>query len=596
MADQTIETEKTSAPLSIRGLNWLEPTVDPQKVSRFARETGLNEVLSTLLVSRGVQPDDVDGFLEPKLRDLCPDPSSLQDMDKAAAEIAAAILDGRKVTVFADYDVDGATSAAQLMRYFRHFDRDLGLYVPDRLKEGYGPSPEAFQSLKDDGVDLVITVDCGAAAIPALAHARDIGLPVIVLDHHLMSGALPDCLALVNPNRPDDTSGQGHMAAAGVVFILLVALNRVFREVHHREPKSLPDLTTYLDLCALGTLCDMAPLHGVNRAFVVQGLRILERDECPGILALAQVSGRSAPRSVTDLTFGIGPQLNAGGRIGDPWLATRLLATQTFDAAIPMAETLNALNQARKDVEADILHQARNQIIRKLEAHPDRKILIAAGEDWHPGVIGIVAGRLKDEFHRPVIVIGYGDSFGALAKGSARSVGGINIGDAIAAAAREGILASGGGHAMAGGLSMEPDRLDQLSDFLEELCQNDDAAIRTARNVQIQQNVLCSACNLEFVTLIEQAGPYGAGAPKPILRLRDVRVVSSRIIGQNHIKAILSDGSAQIEAIAWRCADQPLGEALRTSQVLDVIGYAQRNVWQGRDRVQFEIFDAVKIK
>ena len=582
----------TSLEPSVRGLIWTRPDCDTVAVGNFARQTGLDETLSTLLLSRGVNADEVEGFLNPTLKEFFPDPSSFSDMDKAAGIIAQSIVDGRSVAVFADYDVDGATSAAQLIRYFRHFNRDLFLYVPDRVREGYGPSPEAFAELKSRGIDLVITVDCGAAATAALKHAENIDLSVIVLDHHLMGSDLPNCAALVNPNRLDCVSGQGHLAAAGVVYVLLVALNRVFRSSYGKQSSELPDLLKLLDLCALGTLCDMAPLKGVNRAFVLQGLKIVARDESSGMLALSQVSGRSAPRRVTDLTFGIGPQLNAGGRIGDPWLATKLLSTDSLEEALPVAEELHILNEARKAVERDILEAARLQLLNELEKEPDRKILIAYGEGWHPGIIGIVAGRLKDEFHRPVLVIGWGDEFGPLAKGSARSVPGINIGDAIAAAAKEEILVSGGGHAMAGGLSMQKDKLAALSEFLEHSALESGAALSAAREVTYDVDILGSALNMNLVDLIERAGPYGAGAPKPLIRIRSARIEMSRAIGTGHKKIILNDGSGKVDAVAWRVVDRPMGDLLQTGQLLDVLGYVERNSWQGRDAVQFEIFDA----
>lgn len=594
MAGTDTKTQAQAKKSSAKGLIWLDPVQDEKAIGDFARQTGLDEVLSAFLVSRGVSADDVDVFLNPTLKSLCPDPSRFTDMDIAVEEIASAILNDRKVTVFADYDVDGATSAAQLYRYFSHFGREPGLYVPDRLTEGYGPSPESFQLLKDKGMDLVITVDCGAAAQDALDHAAQIGLPVIVLDHHLMNDRIPHCLALVNPNRKDCLSGQGHLAAAGVVFILLVALNRHFRDALGYRQADLPDLMTYLDLCALGTLCDMAPLTGVNRAFVVQGLKVICQEESAGLLALSQVSGRSVPKTVTDLTFGIGPQLNAGGRIGDPWLASKLLSTRELAEALPMAEQLHALNEARKAVEADILREARQSLARLVEDDPARKILVVMGEGWHPGIIGIVAGRLKDEFHRPVIVIGYGDGIGELAKGSARSVPGINIGAAIAKAKDVGILRSGGGHAMAGGLSMAPERLGDLTGFLEAECVGTDDAILSAKHLAITQDILGRAVSLSLANIVERAGPYGAGAPKPLFRIRAAHVEFSRTIAEHHKKAVINDGSGRVDAVAWRVSDRPLGDLIRNDAVIDVTGYVERNTWQGRDSVQFEIFDAME--
>lgn len=590
------DQKSRTADMSARGLVWIEPQQDEQKVQAFARQTGHDEVLSAFLVEMGVEPEQVDDFLHPTLRSFCPDPSSFADMDKATEEIAKSILERRKVTVFADYDVDGATSAAQLTRYFRHFGLELGLYVPDRLAEGYGPSPAAFQVLKDRGMDLVITVDCGAAAEKALAHARGIDLPIIVLDHHLMKAEIPHCLALVNPNRPDCTSEQGHLAAAGVVFMLLISLNRYFRTVKGYRADQLPDLKQYLDLCCLGTLCDMAPLKGVNRAFVVQGLKQVEAECSAGLFALSQVSGRSSPKSVTDMTFGIGPQLNAGGRIGDPWLASNLLSTDDMNEAMPLAEQLHILNNARKDVENEILTLARRQLEISLEENPSQNVLIATGEGWHPGVIGIVAGRLKDEFHRPVVVIGHGDEFGDLAKGSARSVTGMNIGEALSRAVDAGLLVSGGGHAMAGGLSMQVCDFDALRTFLNHALSDKESELETAREVEISLDVLASSVNLKLLSFVEMAGPYGAAAPKPLFRIKNVRVEFSRIIGENHKKLTFSDGSGRIDAVAWRVVDRPLGDILQKDRNLDIIGYIERNSWQGREAVQFEIFDAKENK
>ena len=574
---------------------WNKPNLDQKKVDDFVRLSGLDPILSAFLVTRGVSPENVDSFLNPTLKELCPNPSSFADMDLAIEHIAKALLEKKKISIFADYDVDGATSAAQLIRYFRYFGVEAGLYVPNRLTEGYGPSPEAFQSLKDQGNDLVITVDCGAAAEAALKHAENIDLSIIVLDHHLMS-SIPKCLALVNPNRMDCQSGQGHLAAAGVVFVLLIGLNRFFREEAGRATADLPDLRQFLDLCALGTLCDMAPLKGVNRAFVVQGLKIVAQDQSPSLLALSQVSERSPPRRVTDLTFGIGPQLNAGGRIGDPWLATKLLSLDSIEEALPLAEQLNALNQARKIVQSEILDAARLQITTKLQTAPDTKILIAMGEGWHPGVIGIVAGRLKDEFHKPVIVIGFGDEFGTLAKGSARSIPGINIGELISIASKDGILESGGGHAMAGGLSMMPDRLSELETFLAAGCYDEHLAFEDARTVDISLDVIGASLTLDFLDVIERAGPFGASAPKPILRIKRAKVTYVRQVGDNHLKVTLDDGSGAIDGISWNSADQKLGEMMKPGAVLDVIGYCERNSWRGRESVQLEIYDVCENK
>ncbi|MDP1555247.1 MAG: single-stranded-DNA-specific exonuclease RecJ, partial [Hyphomonas sp.] len=517
------------------------------------------------------------------------------DMDKAAGVILDAILDGRKVVVFADYDVDGGTSSAILARYFRAWGRDLGLYVPDRLEEGYGPSPEAFRYLKAQGAELVITVDCGAAAIRALDEAVAIDLPIIVIDHHLMSGAVPHTAALVNPNRPDCNSGQGHLAAAGVVFVFVAALNRLARERGIAPPEGLPDILPLLDLCALGTLCDMAPLTGVNRAFVRQGLSMMARDQNPGLRALADVSGIGRIETVYHATFLLGPRLNAGGRVGDPWLAAKLLATDDRAEAIELAERLHGLNDERKALESAILDAATAQAERALAENPTRGVLIAAGEGWHPGVIGIVAGRLKDRFHLPSIVIGWGDGLGPVAKGSGRSVKGVNLGAAISEAARAGVILSGGGHAMAGGLSMDPEQLPRFDAWMLDHMSSFAAERDAALDMDIDAVLAPGAASPQLVAAIASLGPFGIGAPEPVFVLRDVNVTGVRRVGTPHLRFTVEDASGRLESIAWRAEGTPVGDALRQGGKFDIAGRLKADNWNGRDRVQLEMLDLTRL-
>lgn len=583
-------------PISAGGRRWKLVETDPRRVQSLLPVTGGIDLLARLMAARSIDPADAAGFLAPTLREYFPDPSSFADMDKAAGIVLDAILDGRKVVVFADYDVDGGTSSAILARYFRAWSRDLGLYVPDRLEEGYGPSPAAFRYLKSNGAELVITVDCGAAAVQALDEANAIGLPIVVIDHHLMSGPPPKAAALVNPNRPDCKSGQGHLAAAGVVYVFVAAMNRLARERGIAPPAGLPDILPLLDLCALGTLCDMAPLTGVNRAFVRQGLSMMSRDQNPGLRALADVSGIGRVESVYHATFVLGPRLNAGGRVGDPWLAAKLLATDDRAEAIDLAERLHALNDERKALETAILDAATAQAERALEANPDRGVLIAAGEGWHPGVIGIVAGRLKDRFHLPSIVIGWGDGLGPVAKGSGRSVRGVNLGAAISEAAREGVILSGGGHAMAGGLSMDPSQLagfdawmlDHMSAFAAER----DAAL----DLDIDAVLAPGAATPALVSRIATLGPFGVGAPEPVFLLQDVAISGLRRIGVNHMRFIAEDASGRIECVAWRAEDQPIGQALRQGGRFGLVGRLKTDTWNGRERVQLEINDVAALQ
>ncbi|WP_084396055.1 single-stranded-DNA-specific exonuclease RecJ [Henriciella aquimarina] len=577
---------------SLSGRFWSMVSADEAAIRTFSQKTGLPDLVARLLLSRGITHEEAGAFLEPKLRDTFPDPSSFQDMEKAAGLLLDAIAGGQSVVVFADYDVDGGTSSALLTRYFRHWGQELGLYVPDRLTEGYGPSPEAFRHLKEQGADLVVTVDCGAAATAALDEARAIGLPVIVVDHHLMGRDIPPTAALVNPNRADDTSGYGHLAAAGVVFVLLAAMNKLARERNIAPSGGLPDILQWLDLCALGTLCDMSPLQDANRAFVRQGLKIMARGQNQGLRALADIAGIGEIESVYHATFMLGPRLNAGGRIGDPWLAAKLLATEDRAEAIALAERLHGLNDERKAVETAILEDAQIQAERLLEADPDRSVLIASGEGWHPGVIGIVAGRLKDRFHLPSIVIGWGEGLGPVGKGSARSVKGVNIGHAITQAAKEGILISGGGHAMAGGLAIEPDRIGDLDSWMcaHMSAFKDERA--EARRLEIDGVLAPGGISPELCDQIEALGPFGQGAPQPVFAIRHVQPASARRIGQNHVKFFADDGTARLECISWRTADTEIGQAVFSGQPLHIAGRLKQDEWNGRRRVQFEVIDA----
>ncbi|MEM6411402.1 MAG: single-stranded-DNA-specific exonuclease RecJ [Pseudomonadota bacterium] len=578
---------------SLGGRRWLLARYDESLARQLSAKLGGDDLLGRLLAGREVIPSDVDRFLAPTLRDTFPDPSSFADMDKAAELTLDAILDGRKVTVFADYDVDGGTASAILTRYFRSWGRALGLYVPDRLTEGYGPSPQAFQQLKNSGQELVITVDCGAAARDALSEARRIDLPVIVLDHHLMQGDVPDCAALVNPNRPDCSSNAGHLAGAGVAFVFAAAINRLAKK-RGITPSSgtLPDLMQWLDLCALGTLCDMAPLKDVNRAFAIQGLKIMARNGNPGIRALADVSGIGEINSVYHATFMLGPRLNAGGRISDPRLAAKLLATDDRAEALAIAERLHAVNDERKALETSILDAATAQAERKLADNPDLPVLVASGEGWHPGVIGIVAGRLKDKFHLPSIVIGWGDGLGPVAKGSARSVSGINIGDVISEAAQEGRLLSGGGHAMAGGLSVQPDDIDAFSEWISERLTGRAKDLAQARHLSIDAVLSPGAVTVDTYDTISRIGPFGADAPEPMFAIQDIEITQSRAIGENHLKFTAEDGGGQIECLAWRARDTALGDAIIGGGRLHLAGRLKLNEWNGRKRAQFEVADA----
>jgi len=594
--------QKSSAPdylgvsQSLSGKAWRQRPTDEKLAAEHARRLQAPDLVGRMLAARGVALDDAQLFLNPTLKDLFPDPSTFADMDTAAGAILDAIVSGRPTAVFADYDVDGGTASAILSRYFRAWGRELILYVPDRLMEGFGPTPGAFRALKKMGAELVVTVDCGAAAIEALKTANEIGLDVVVMDHHLMhDDHTPPTLALVNPNRPDDKSGHGFLAAAGVVFVLIAALNRLARQRGVAPEGGLPDPMKWLDLVALGTLCDMAPLKGVNRAFVIRGLAVLERLENPGLKALAEVSNIEAPKSVYHATFILGPRLNAGGRIGDPWTAAKLLATDDRAEAILLAEKLNAQNAERKDVEAGILAAATKQAEARLKQKPDAGIIVVGGEGWHPGVIGIVAGRLKEKFHRPAVVIGWGEGLGPVARGSGRSVPGVNLGELISRAARSGLLLSGGGHAMAAGLSIDPKRIDELREHLESETKGATFELAEARVLEIDGALGPGAANGALLDLIERVGPFGSGAPEPLFAVPNVRAQGARRVGENHLAFdMVGEDGSRLRAIAFRVADGPEGEAVTQGHQLHVAGRLRADTWRGPGKVQIEVADIAK--
>ncbi|MGE0830987.1 MAG: single-stranded-DNA-specific exonuclease RecJ, partial [Hyphomonadaceae bacterium] len=493
---------------SLSGRAWRAREADLKLAELHRRKHGLPEIAARLLAARGISEADAALFLKPTLRELFPDPSTFADMDKAANAIEDAIVHNRKTAVFCDYDVDGGTSGAQLVRYFRARGRELMIYVPDRMMEGYGPSALAFERLKKEGVELVITVDCGAAAEGPLNAAAEMGLDVVVLDHHLMSGPPPKALAVVNPNRLDCKSGQGSLTAAGVVLVALAAVNREARKRGSIGANNLPNPLDNLDLSALGTVCDVAPLLGFNRAIVSQGLKVLKNGKNPGLAALARNAGRAELGSVYDLGFILGPRINAGGRIGDASLAARMLSTDDEAEANEIALQLEDLNVERRKREADMLAEA----MALAESDP-RPVVIVGSPRWHPGVIGIAAGRLKDKILKPVIVLG-GAGEGEPAKGSGRSLPGVNLGAAVAAAAKAGVALAGGGHAMAAGLTVEWERVEALKDFLSEALGADIAAAEgAARTLPIDAVAHLGAIDLTLCDALDRIGPYGAGHP-----------------------------------------------------------------------------------
>ncbi len=578
---------------SLSGRAWRMRPAEAETTRAHMQAHGFDEPLARALASRGVGPGQGADFLRPTLRALFPDPSSFMDMDAAAQAIIDALRAKARVHVFADYDVDGASSAALLVRWFRVLGAELPIYVPDRLTEGYGPSARAFDTLKAAGADLVITVDCGAAANEALAHAAAIGLNVVVIDHHLMRDSPPKALAVVNPNRPGCNSGQGNLAAAGVVFVLLAALNREARRRGLFADRAEPDIRQWLDLAALGAICDVTGLTGFNRALTGLGLKVMSDWRNPGLRALLAAAGAEpGPAKSNHCGFILGPRINAGGRIGRADLGARLLSTDDPAEAAALAAELDALNLSRREVERTVTEAA----VRRVEAsgaHADESaVVLVEGEDWHPGVVGIVAGRLRERWRKPVIVIGV-DPVTGVGKGSGRSQPGMNLGRAVQAAWEAGVLMAGGGHAMAAGLTVGGGRIGELKAFLNDRLANERIIAVAEDWLEVDALLDPGGATRDLFEAFEQLAPFGPANPEPVFALAGVQAREPAQMNGGHVRCRLvgADG-ASIRAVAWRCADLPSGQALLSGQGgLNVVGRLKADDWNGRRGVQLEIED-----
>jgi single-stranded-DNA-specific exonuclease len=551
-------------------------------VEAMLQATPLPRAVCQVLARRGVEPSEAEAFLEPQLRDLLPDPRSLKDMEPAAARFLAAVAGRERIAIFADYDVDGGTSAALLIDWLRQMGRSATLYVPDRIDEGYGPNDEAMAMLAA-GHDLIVCVDCGTLSHGPVAAAK--GADVVILDHHLGGETLPDALAVVNPNRQDERGDLAHLCAAGVVFLMLVEAGRQLRETGQTGP----DLIAMLDLVALATVADVAPLIGVNRAFVRQGLRIMARRARPGLVALADVARMDSAPSAYHLGFLMGPRVNAGGRIGQADLGARLLSCDDAQAAQAMAERLDHLNGERREIEAGVQAAAMAQAeARGLDA----PLVWAASEGWHPGVVGIVASRLKEAAHRPAIVIGFD---GEIGKGSGRSVSGVDLGAAIQRLAAEGLLIKGGGHKMAAGLTVARNQLEVAMARLSELLARQGAGTGGAADLTLDGMLMPEAATPELISRIEAAGPFGAGAPAPRYAFADMQIRFAKRVGERHLKLRFAQtGGTTMDAICFGAFDGPLGPALEAhgGGLFHLAGRLELNTWQGRTTAQLRLEDA----
>jgi len=575
---------------SLAGRRWRQRAGDDRAGLALAQRLGLPEIVGRLLAARGVGIEEADRFLAPTLRDFLPDPSHLRDMDKTVARIVRAITEGELIAVFGDYDVDGATSSALLQRFFAAIGCRTRLYIPDRQREGYGPNAPALLRLRSEGVAVAITVDCGTSAHAPLAAAAEAGLDVIVIDHHVAEPGLPPAYAIVNPNRLDEESRHGVLAAVGVTFLLVVAVNRALRQAGWYASRRAPDLVQWLDLVALGTVCDVVPLTGVNRALVAQGLKVLQRRANPGLAALADVAGLGERLDCYHAGFILGPRVNAGGRVGQADLGARLLASEDVVETRAIAQQLDALNGERREIEARVLAQAIDQVESGDRRAP---LLFVAGEGWHPGVIGIVASRLKERYNRPACVAAVSDGIG---KGSGRSVTGFALGPAVIAARQAGLLINGGGHAMAAGFTVEAARLGELRDFLADRAVTALGPDGVVRELGIDGLVAAAAATPELVSLVARLGPFGTGNAEPRFALANQRIARADVVGGQHVRCILADGggSARLKAIAFRCLDSELGPALLQGQGqgFHLAGHLRADQWQGREEVQLIIEDA----
>jgi single-stranded-DNA-specific exonuclease len=583
---------------SLTGRAWVDRLGDAETriAQAITQRTGMSEILSRILAGRGVGIDEAEDYLNPTLRGLMPDPSSMADMDKLAARIVEAITNNEKVALFGDYDVDGASSCALMSRYLRHFGLDPDVYIPDRIFEGYGPNIAAIDKLIDAGAKLLITLDCGTVSDDPIAHARSRGVDVLVIDHHLSDQDLPPANALVNPNRPDDISGLGYLCAAGVTFMVLVAVNRLLRQ---RGDTGQPDLMQLLDLVALATVCDVVPLNRLNRAFVVRGLEVARRQANRGIGALALAARVTGPLNPYHLGYLVGPRINAGGRIGDAALGTRLLTLDDEHEALVIAARLNDLNAERQKIEVEAVEEATRVAEEEIGEGEGPPVLVLASANWHAGVVGLVAARLRERFERPAFAIAlHADGTGT---GSGRSMPGVDLGRAVIAAVEADIIQKGGGHAMAAGVTLKPGQLGAFRAHMSEALKDSVGVARALTALKIDAALTARGATVEFVEDMERAGPFGSGNPQPVFAFPAHRVKFPQVVGVGgHVSfQLTSDDGARIKAIAFRAAKTALGQVLLAAGPdtrLHLAGTLTLDHYQGASSVQLRLSDAAEIR
>jgi single-stranded-DNA-specific exonuclease len=582
---------------SATGLKWVDRLGQREAniALAMAQNHGFPDLVTRVLAGRGVGLDEAAAFMEPTIKSLMPDPASLTDMNKAAERIASAIAGHEKVAIFGDYDVDGACSSAILSRFLTHYGVANRIYIPDRIFEGYGPNPAAMQELAGQA-SLIVTVDCGTNSAAAIEAAKAAGADVVVLDHHQVGGELPAAAhAVVNPNREDDLSGQGHLCAAGVVFLTLVQTLRFIREQRIATGTLSPDLLSLLDLVALATVCDVVPLKELNRAFVVKGILVARAQQNVGLAALARVSRIGEPLNAFHFAYLIGPRINAGGRIGDAGLGARLLTLDDPNEAMRIAEELDRLNQERQAMETIMLEQAETEAMVELSAGSGPAVLVTASDDWHPGIVGLIAARLKERARRPAFAIAFNAN--GTGSGSGRSINGFDLGKLVRSAVEHGLLVKGGGHAMAAGITVERAKMGALRAFFEENASEMVGQLRNNASLAIDGALSAAGATVPLHETMEKAGPYGSGHPQPVLVLPHHRLVDARMVGTAHVKATLAGADGKrINAIAFRAVGSKLGDFLfnQLGQSMHVAGNLALNHWNGSTTTQFRILDAAK--
>ena len=591
MNENLLTIEKRS---SINGTFWKKRLINDGLDTDKITDSKLNSILETILYGRNIKKEDFDDFLDPKVNKLIIDPNELVDMDNAIKEITSAMIDNKKIGIIGDYDVDGTTSSSLLKNFFDHYNINSEVYIPDRLKDGYGPNIFAFDQFIEKGIDTVITVDCGSASIKPLEYANKNNIKVIIIDHHKVDNILPECFAHINPTRKDDNSNLNHLAAVGLTFLFIVALRRALRDIKEFNNISEPNLKKYLDIVALGTICDVVQLKSLNRAFVKEGLKIINNTDKIGIKSLCSVAGIKNI-DVYELGYILGPRINAAGRTGSPELGFRLLTSDNNDETNAIADKLNELNKERQNIERKVLDQSLEKVenyMRENGLNDYPTSIFVSNDNWHLGVLGIVASRLKDKFHRPSFVI---SSNNDLCTASARSLPGIDIGKIILEGVNQGILLSGGGHAMAGGFSIDKNKIEEFNKFCDHKILELDNDILTKKTQKYDEILDGVEIDRNFYEFINKASPYGQGNPEPKFIVPNAEIEFCKVVGKGHLKLKISGNNYKnLDGIAFNAIGTPLGDLItnHSGSLIHFIGVIRKNDWQDFKGIQLQIFDA----